>query len=67
MLKPDPAIFALSMRRFGLAAGEALFIDDRADNIAAAEAAGLIGHHFRDATALRADLVKRGLLAWSIL
>ncbi|SNS82255.1 2-haloacid dehalogenase [Sphingomonas laterariae] len=63
MVKPDPAIFDLAMRRFGLAPGEALFVDDRAENVAAGEAAGLIGHVFRDAPTLRADLVARGLIA----
>lgn len=62
MLKPDPAIFALAIERFGLGPGEALFIDDRADNIEVAEQAGLIGHHFRDADRLRGDLQARGLL-----
>lgn len=63
LVKPDPAIFALALRRFGLPPGEALFVDDRADNVAAAEAAGMIGHIFRDASTLRADLVDRRLLA----
>ena len=63
MVKPDPAIFALAMTRFGLAPGEALFVDDRPENVAAGEAAGLIGHVFRDAPTLRADLVARGLLS----
>lgn len=62
LVKPDPAIFALAMQRFGLAPGEALFVDDRAENVAAGEAAGLIGHVFRDAPTLRADLVAHGLL-----
>jgi 2-haloacid dehalogenase len=63
MLKPDPAIFALAIARFGLEPGEAMFIDDRADNIEAAEVAGLIGHHFRDAPTLRSALAEFGLLA----
>ena len=63
LVKPDPAIFALAMRRFGLRPGEALFVDDRPENVAAGEAAGLIGHVFRDAGTLRADLADRGLLA----
>jgi 2-haloacid dehalogenase len=62
LVKPDPAIFALAMRRFGLQRGEALFVDDRAENIAAGEAAGLIGHVFRDADTLRGVLVELGLL-----
>jgi 2-haloacid dehalogenase len=62
LVKPDPAIFALAMARFGLKPGEALFVDDRPENVAAGEAAGLIGHVFRDAETLRAVLVERGLL-----
>ncbi|MFS0738077.1 HAD family phosphatase [Sphingomonas sp. 1P06PA] len=63
LIKPDPAIYALALDRFGLNQGEALFVDDRADNVAAGEAAGFVGHHFSDATTLRADLVRYGLLA----
>jgi 2-haloacid dehalogenase len=62
LTKPDPAIYALAMRRFGLGQGEAVFIDDRADNVAAADAAGLIGHVFTDAVQLRAWLTGQGLL-----
>jgi 2-haloacid dehalogenase len=63
LAKPNPAIYQLAHRRFGLAPGEAIFIDDRADNIASAEANGFIGHHFRDAATLRAELTDRGLLS----
>ena len=63
LVKPDPAIFALALARFGLAPGEALFVDDRAENVAAGEAAGLIGHVFRDAPTLRGELMRCGLLA----
>jgi 2-haloacid dehalogenase len=62
LLKPDPAIYALALDRFGLAPGEGLFVDDRADNIAAADHAGLIGHQFRDAATLRRALAEYGLL-----
>ena len=65
LVKPDPAIFALAMARFGLKPGEALFVDDRPENVAASEASGLIGHMFRDADALRAVLVELGLLGMS--
>lgn len=63
MVKPDPRIFALAMRRFSVATGEALFIDDRADNVAAAEAAGFVGHVFDGADRLRRRLAALGLLA----
>jgi 2-haloacid dehalogenase len=62
LVKPDARIFDLAMRRFGLAPGEALFVDDRLDNVEASARAGLIGHHFRDAATLRADLEREGLL-----
>ena len=62
VVKPDPAIFALALARFGFKPGEALFVDDRPENVAAGEAAGLIGHVFRDAAALRAVLTEMGLL-----
>jgi len=62
LVKPDPAIYALALRRFGLAGPDALFVDDRAENVAGAEAAGLRGHLFRDAAALRAELEELGLL-----
>lgn len=62
MVKPDPAIYKLALSRFELAPGTALFIDDRADNVAAAAQNGFIGHHFSDAATLAADLRLRGLL-----
>src|SRR3546814_15419980 len=42
LVKPDPAIYALAIRRFGIAPGESVFIDDSAPNVAAAAAVGLI-------------------------
>lgn len=62
LMKPDPAIYQLALHRFGLAAGEGLFVDDRLENVQAAEANGFAGHHFIDAATLRADLTGRGLL-----
>ncbi len=62
LAKPDPAIYALAEERFGLAGARMLFIDDSADNIAAADALGWQTHHFTDAIKLEADLTKRGLL-----
>lgn len=62
LVKPDAAIYRLARARFGLAWGEALFIDDRAENAVGSEAEGFVGHHIRDAATLRRDLVRRGLL-----
>lgn len=62
LVKPDPAIYALALKRFGLEGPEAIFVDDRADNIAAACAFGIDGVLFTDAPALRTKLVGAGLL-----
>ncbi len=62
MVKPSPEIYTLAMQRFGLAPGEAMFIDDRADNVHAGEAVGLIGHIFDGEPGVRAALVAAGLL-----
>ena len=62
LAKPDPAIFDLAIRRFAIDPQAALFIDDRADNVAAAEAAGFIGHMFEGAEGLRARLAELGLI-----
>jgi len=62
LAKPDRAIYALAARRFGHAPGDMLFIDDNADNIAAAVACGWQGHHFTDAGRLAEDLRARGLI-----
>ncbi|MEV0730987.1 HAD-IA family hydrolase [Polymorphospora sp. NPDC050346] len=39
--KPDPAVYLLTLRRLGLAAGEAVAFEDTAHGVAAAHAAGL--------------------------
>lgn len=62
LTKPGPAIYALALARFGLAPGAGVFIDDRADNVVAADAAGLIGHVFVDAGDTRAMLNEAGVL-----
>jgi HAD superfamily hydrolase (TIGR01509 family) len=53
MRKPERAIFELALDRIGLPAGECVFVDDVAPNIAAAAEAGLVGivHRTFDETA----------------
>ncbi len=60
--KPDPAIFRLALKRFGLTEGEGLFIDDLAANASASERDGFVGHHFRGAERLKTELEALGLL-----
>ena len=62
LLKPDPAIFRILLRRYRLAAEETLFIDDNAHNVAAAAALGFVTHHFRDGPALARHLTELDLL-----
>ena len=62
VMKPDPAIFRLCCERFGLAPGDFLFVDDNADNIAAAAALGFDTHHFIDPAALMPALQARHFL-----
>ena len=63
LVKPDPAIYRLALDRFGLAPAQAVFFDDREDNVAAASALGIIGRHFINADHCRADLVDLGIIA----
>ncbi|NNM76975.1 HAD family phosphatase [Sphingomonas sp. ID1715] len=62
LVKPHREIYELALRRFGMPADELIFIDDRAENVAGAEAVGMRGHLFRDAATLRAELRKLKLL-----
>lgn len=62
LMKPDAAIYALAIKRFGVDPAASLFIDDRIENVRAAEAAGMHGHVFQDAETLRAELERVELL-----
>ena len=62
LIKPDPAIYALALQRFGLQLGEAIFIDDNHDNVVSARENGFAAHHFTDAKKLRCELVSLKLL-----
>jgi 2-haloacid dehalogenase len=62
LIKPDPAIYRLALDRFGLTPEQAIFIDDRDDNVRSAEAMGIRGHVFRGAEPLTDDLRAAGLL-----
>jgi 2-haloacid dehalogenase len=62
LVKPDPAIYALALERFGLRGPDAVFVDDRLDNVEAAAAMGIHAVQFTDAAAFRTELVRLGLL-----
>jgi 2-haloacid dehalogenase len=63
--KPDRRIFERLVERFGIEPGASLLIDDSPANIDAARALGFGAIHFTDATALRRELIRRGLLPGS--
>lgn len=59
--KPDPEVYRRALGLFGFSAHEALFTDDRAENVDGAIAAGLMGHVHAGPDALRARLAELGL------
>ncbi|HEX8553528.1 MAG TPA: HAD family phosphatase [Sphingomonas sp.] len=62
LVKPDAAIYRLALDRFGLDAGEAVFIDDNEANIAGARSIGIHALHFTGEPKLRRELRGLGLL-----
>lgn len=62
VIKPDRRIYEIVLARTGLSAGDLLFIDDSAANIAAAEALGFHTHHFTDPARVRDAVKAHGLI-----
>lgn len=62
LVKPDPRIFEVAISRYGLVPAATVYIDDRLDNVRAAEDQGMLGHHFTAPEQLEADLKARGYL-----
>lgn len=60
LIKPDPAIFELTLNRFALEPATTLFIDDVAANVAGAESLGISGHVFSNAKTLNSWLTAQG-------
>ena len=66
MRKPDPEIYLLTCKKLKVEPDEAVFVDDNADNVAAARALGMESVHFGDdprisLAELDAILTRRGL------
>jgi 2-haloacid dehalogenase len=59
LLKPEPAIYHTLLERYGLDAGDCIFVDDSEKNIEGARAVGMQALHFVEPIDLRAEL--RGL------
>ena len=63
LIKPDPRIYEVLLKRNGLDAQRCLFIDDSRPNVDAAREIGMRAHHFKGADGLRSELIGLGLLA----
>ena len=62
VMKPDPAIYRRALAGVGAAPGQAVFIDDLAENIEAARRLGMAAIHVGPGTDLAAELAKFGLV-----
>jgi putative hydrolase of the HAD superfamily len=60
-MKPAAGIYRSALEIGGDGPGEACFIDDKEENVAAANAAGLVGLHFSSPAALRDQLHSLGI------
>ena len=56
LIKPDPAVYNLTLRRLGVSPHEAVFIDDTVGHVEAAQKLGIHGIIFTNAAALRRKL-----------
>ncbi|MEW5872178.1 MAG: HAD family phosphatase [Chloroflexota bacterium] len=56
VVKPDPAIYRLALERLGVRPGEAVFVDDFARNVAAAQAEKMHAIHFQNPAQARQEL-----------
>ncbi len=56
LIKPDAAIYEHSLRGVGVAASEALFVDDKEPNVQGARAVGIRAIRFHSIEQLRSDL-----------
>lgn len=59
--KPEPEIYLLALARLGAAPDEAVFVDDRNDNIEASRNLGIHSILFRDSGQLREELILLGI------
>jgi putative hydrolase of the HAD superfamily len=60
-VKPEPGIYRAVLTILGASAGEVIFLDDRPENVAGAEALGIRGVHFTGPDDARAALARHGV------
>ena len=58
LAKPDPAIYELALAKLGVAPGEAIFIDDNAENVHAAARLGIQAIHCESAETLNGVIAR---------
>jgi putative hydrolase of the HAD superfamily len=58
--KPDPAIYRHTLNELGVEPAQMLFLDDRTENIEAAQALGIRAIQFSTVERLRSDLIAQG-------
>jgi putative hydrolase of the HAD superfamily len=61
--KPDPEIYVQTCKALAVPPGDSLFLDDKIENVRAAESVGLQAIHFHSIQTLQRDLEERGLAA----
>ncbi|MBQ2803606.1 MAG: HAD family phosphatase [Lachnospiraceae bacterium] len=61
LIKPEPAIYELMLKRYGLVAQESVFIDDLPENVKAAKAFGIHGICFVSKEQVEEELFKLGV------
>ncbi|CAL9081173.1 unnamed protein product [Musa acuminata var. zebrina] len=59
--KPASDCYTDVLHHLGVEASSCIFVDDRMTNVEAAKDAGMIGLHFRNADALKQDLISLGI------
>jgi putative hydrolase of the HAD superfamily len=59
--KPDPECFRAALAVLGAEPGEVIFLDDRADNVAAGITMGIRSAQFTDVAAAQAALARYGV------
>ncbi len=60
-MKPDPLIYQVAQEKAGVVAAEILFIDDRPENVAGAEAQGIQGLLYQSPAQVRRALEQKGI------
>ena len=61
-MKPDPRIYQYALKKAGVEASEALFVDDHLPNVEAAASLGIEAFQFRSPAQFREEMMTRELL-----